>query len=65
MEVLSEIMVGRRANELAQLVKETLGVLNAFAKSKTSKLGIQFAQRTTGSSSMANAGGNATAQSDR
>ena len=48
MEVLSDITVDRRANELAQLVKETLGVLNAFAKSKTSKLGIQFAQGTTG-----------------
>ena len=41
-EMLNEMMVvmDRRTNELAQLVKEMLGVLNAFAKSKTSKLGI-------------------------
>jgi len=32
-------IVNRRTGELAELVKETLTVLNAFAKSKTSKLG--------------------------
>ena len=39
MEIANPATCSRTA-ELAELVKETLSVLNAFAKSKTSKLGM-------------------------